>query len=163
MRWCCAPLATAARGWALLPLGGSPCGLAVSPPVATWFVGLPTGAVTASDRHCGWCGAVGGCPYALTHSFALLWRRCPCTSGGATHCGRQPPCQGAATPAADAAVGSPLWVRCWQPLAGWPRPRVAAPCGLLPLRVATPCRWPAAPCRGALAAIGRPCRGVGRG
>ncbi|RRT71785.1 hypothetical protein B296_00030693, partial [Ensete ventricosum] len=54
----------------------------------------------------------------------------------------------------------PLRARRWQPTlqAGRNRPhsRVAAPCGLLPLQAF-------APCKGALATTGHPCRGVSRG
>ncbi|RWV84272.1 hypothetical protein GW17_00054023 [Ensete ventricosum] len=61
-----------------------------------------------------------------------------------------------------AASDRPLRARNWQPpqRAGrsQPRPRVAAPCGRSPLVNG---RQP--PCRGALAATGRPCGGVGRG
>ncbi|RZS09949.1 hypothetical protein BHM03_00041089, partial [Ensete ventricosum] len=96
---------------------------------------------------------------ALTLSFTVLRRRhCPYASDGAAHCGRQPPCQGAATPAVGAAApagDSPLRVGRWRPsLAG--APLAAAPCGLLPLRATAPCRWPAAPLQGTLAAASCP-------
>ncbi|RZS03050.1 hypothetical protein BHM03_00033172 [Ensete ventricosum] len=46
------------------------------------------------------------------------------------------------------------------------RPLVVVPCGRAAggrtLRAVAPYRWPAAPLQGALAATGRPCRGVGR-
>ncbi|RZR73753.1 hypothetical protein BHM03_00027904, partial [Ensete ventricosum] len=78
------------------------------------------------------------------------------------------PCQGAAT----LVVGTAAWLRVTAPCelaaAGHARGRllplrVTAPCGLLPLRTATPCRGPGHSrlplCRGALAATGSPLAG----
>ncbi|RRT60437.1 hypothetical protein B296_00036729 [Ensete ventricosum] len=60
-------------------------------------------------------------------------------------------------------VKRPLRVCRWQPPLrvgrNRPRPRVAAPCGLLPLRAAASCRWSTAPLQGAFATTDRPCRG----
>ncbi|RWW47597.1 hypothetical protein BHE74_00046377, partial [Ensete ventricosum] len=77
---------------------------------------------------------------ALTLTFTLLRHRrhrCPCAGGGATHCGRHPPCQGATTYAAGAValrvvasngVGRLLQV-AGSPLAGGPWLQPAAPAG----------------------------------
>ncbi|RWW38312.1 hypothetical protein BHE74_00056468, partial [Ensete ventricosum] len=104
---------------------------------------------------------------ALTLSFTLLRRRGqpPCqgvaiptagvaalAGGSPLRTGRwRPPLAGAPWAASYglAAGGRPLQARRWQsPLRASrsrPCPRVAAPSGLLPLRAAAPCRWPAAP------------------
>ncbi|RZS22448.1 hypothetical protein BHM03_00055241 [Ensete ventricosum] len=87
-------------------------------------------------------------------------RRCP-YAGDTALCGRQTPCQGAAIPATGAAAPTGGRVGRSQPCL-W----VAAPCGLLPLRAAAPCRGPGhsrSPLVGSQVMAGRPCRGPGRG
>ncbi|RWV88459.1 hypothetical protein GW17_00049447, partial [Ensete ventricosum] len=97
---------------------------------------------------------------ALTLSFTLLCcrrrRRCPYAGSGAARCGRQPPCQGVATPVAGTvapASDNPLWAGHRRPsLAG--APLAAAPVGGCPLQVADsplaggPWLQPAAPAGG---------------
>ncbi|RWW65058.1 hypothetical protein BHE74_00027657 [Ensete ventricosum] len=68
MPQCYASLAaTSARGWALLPSSGNPCGLAAPPRAATWSSGPPTGAVTIGGYRCGW---------ASRYRSPLLWAPC---------------------------------------------------------------------------------------
>ncbi|RRT34928.1 hypothetical protein B296_00048263, partial [Ensete ventricosum] len=75
-----------------------------------------------------------------------------------------------ATDAATLAGGNPLWAGHWRPplRAGRnrPCPRVAAPCGLLPLRAVAPLQaaWSqSAALEGSQAMVDRPCREPGRG
>ncbi|RZR87374.1 hypothetical protein BHM03_00014772 [Ensete ventricosum] len=59
------------------------------------------------------------------------------------------------------AAGSPLWVHRGQPPAGWSQS--VTPSGGRPLRAVASTGGRQPPCRGALAAIGRPYRGGGGG
>ncbi|RWW35636.1 hypothetical protein BHE74_00059408, partial [Ensete ventricosum] len=117
-------------------------------------------------------------------ALALLHPHCATAVAAPTQvatalCDRQPPCQGAATPAAgtasptsDRAVrdSNPLRVARWR-LPLWagrtrPCPWVAAPCRLLPPRAAAPCRGPChsrSPLASSQAMADHPCRGLSRG